>query len=120
MKMTEDLKKAVGESSLKFVATANKTGKPRVSAKGSLRILDDEHLVFADVHSPLTVANLRENPQVAVLCLNPGTRKGCRIFGQAQVMASGELFSQLSKELAAQNMKVNHVVKITVKDANTF
>ncbi len=120
MKMSEEVKKAVAECSPALVATTNKAGKPNVSAKGSLRVLDDEHLVFADIRSPRTIANLKENPQVAVICLNAATRKGCRIWGKAEIMTSGDLFNQLSKEFATRNMKVNHVVKITVEDAIAF
>jgi predicted pyridoxine 5'-phosphate oxidase superfamily flavin-nucleotide-binding protein len=120
MKMSKEVKNAVAECSPAIVATVNKAGKPNVSAKGSLRVIDDEHLLFADIRSPRTITNLRENPQVAVICLNPATRKGCRIWGRAEIMTSGDLFDQLTKEYAGKNMKVNHVVKITVDEALGF
>ena len=120
MKMTSEVKKAVTEYSPALVATADGAGRPSVSAKGSLRVLDDEHLVFADIRSPRTIANLKENPQISVICLNPTERKGCRIWGRAEIMTTGDLFSQLTKEYAARNMKVNHVVKITVDEAIAF
>ena len=117
MKMSEEVKKAVAENTPGLVATANREGKPKFSAHESLRVLDDDHLVFVDVRSPRTIANLKENPQVAVICINPATRKGCRIWGKAGVMASGDLFNQMSKEYAARNMKVNYVVTLVVEDA---
>ncbi len=117
MKMSDEVKKAVAECGPALVATASKSGRPNVSAKGSLRVLDDEHLVFADVRSPRTIANIRENPQVGIICLNPSTRKGCRIWGKAEVMSSGELFDKVAKEFAARNTKVNNVVKIAVDEA---
>ena len=120
MKMSAEVKKAVAECSPAMLATASKAGRPNVSAKGSLRVLDDEHLVFVDTRSPLTIANLKENPQVAVICLNPTERKGCRIWGKAEIMTSGDLFTQWTRELATRNMKVNHVVKITVDEAIAF
>ena len=120
MKMSDEVRKAVPECSPGLVATADKAGKPSVSAKGSLRVIDDEHLVFADIRSPRTINNLKENPQVGIICLNPSTRKGCRIWGKAEIMTSGDLFDQLSKEYAARSMKVNHVVKISVDDALAF
>lgn len=116
-KMSEEVKQAIAEYGPALVATADKGGKPNVSAKGTLRVLDDEYLIFADVHSPRTIANLEENPQVAVLCLNANTRKGCRVWGIAEIFTSGELFDRISKELSARNMKVNHIVKIAVKEA---
>lgn len=120
MKISQEVKNAIAEYSPALVATVDKAGKPNVSAKGSLRVIDDEHLLFADIRSPRTIANLKENPHVAIICLNPATRKGCRIWGKAQIMTSGDLFDQLTQEYAARNMKVNHVVKITVDDAIAF
>jgi len=120
MKMSEEVKKAVAECTPGLVATADKAGKPNVSAKGSLRVVDDEHLVFADIRSPRTIANLKENPQVGILCLNPSTRKGCRIWGKAEIMTSGDLFDKLSQEYGARDMKVKHVVMVTVEEAAAF
>jgi hypothetical protein len=42
--------------------------------------------------------------------------KGCRIWGKGEIIDSGELFDQMSKEFAELNLKVNHVVKITVEE----
>jgi hypothetical protein len=44
-----------------WVATAAKDGTPNLSIKGSLRVLDEEHLVFADLSSLKTRRNLEEN-----------------------------------------------------------
>ncbi len=120
MKISDEVKKAIAECGPALVATASKSGKPNVSAKGSLRVLDDEHLVFADSKSPRTVANLKENPQISVICLNAKERKGCRIWGKAEIITSGDLFNQWNKEIAARNMKLNHVIKITVDEAVAF
>ncbi len=120
MKMSEEVKKAIDEYAPASVATADKAGKPNVSAKGSLQVIDDEHLAFADIRSPRTVANLKENPQVAILCLNPSTRRGCRIWGKTEIMSSGDLFDRFTREFAARDMKVNQVIKITVEEAAVF
>ncbi len=119
-KLNEEAKKAIGAIRPSFVATASKTGKPNVSAKGSLRILDDEHVLFADVASPRTIANIKENPQVSVICLDTATRKGCRIWGKGEVLNSGELFNKIVTELASRNMKVRNVVEISVEEVETF
>ncbi len=120
MKMSTEVQKAVAECRPGLIATADQNGKPNVSAKGSLRVIDDEHLLFADVASPRTVANLKDNPQVGGIRLNPPTRKGCRIWGKAEIISYGDLFNQVSQEMAARNMKVNHVVRIAVEDALAF
>ena len=120
VKLTEEAKNAVGTIRPSFIATASKTGKPNVSAKGSLRILDDEHIIFADVSSPRTVVNIKENPQVAVICLDSATRKGCRIWGKGEIVNSGELFDKISEDFAKRNMKVKNIVKIAIEEIETF
>ncbi len=61
-KMSEEVKKAITEIRPGLIATANKAGKPNVSPKGSFRVLDDEHVIFADIFSPRTTANLHRLP----------------------------------------------------------
>ena len=119
-KMSEEVKKAVAACKPGIIATAGKTGKPNVSAKGSFRVIDDEHVAFANIMSPNTVANLKQNPQVAVICLDPATRSGCRISGTAEISDSGALFDQLSQEYGARKMKVLHAVTISVEQSSTF
>ena len=43
MKMSPEIKKAVAECGTALVATASKSGRPNVSAKGSLRVLEMDH-----------------------------------------------------------------------------
>ncbi|MBI5920525.1 MAG: pyridoxamine 5'-phosphate oxidase family protein [Betaproteobacteria bacterium] len=119
-KMSQEVQKAVAEIKPGLIATSSKTGKPNVSAKGSLRVLDDEHLMFANIMSPGTLTNLQENPQIAVICLDPATRAGCRIFGRSEILNAGPLFDQMSQEYATKRMTVKQVVKIAVEEAYTF
>ena len=119
-KLTEEAKKAIGTARPAFVATVSKGGKPNVSAKGSVRVLDDEHVIFADVASPRTVANIKDNGQVAIICLDAATRKGCRMWGKGEILSSGELFEKVSAEMAARNMKPKHVVKVALDEVETY
>ncbi|WP_245998216.1 pyridoxamine 5'-phosphate oxidase family protein [Nocardia pseudobrasiliensis] len=48
----------VTSAKLAFVATIGPDGAPNVSPKGSVRIYDDGRLIFMDIDSPGTVANL--------------------------------------------------------------
>jgi hypothetical protein len=120
-KLTEEAKKAIAEFGAALVATASKDGKPNVSLKGSFRVLDDEHVIFADIASPRTMANLGENPQLSAIVFDPATRKGCRVWGKAvEILDSGDLFDTISAEFAPMGMKVNHVVKVAVDGVITF
>ena len=74
--LTEDMKRVVGEQRLGFVATVCPDGTPNLSPKGTVMVLDDDTLVFADIRSPGTIANLRSNPVVEINVVDPVVRKG--------------------------------------------
>jgi predicted pyridoxine 5'-phosphate oxidase superfamily flavin-nucleotide-binding protein len=118
--LSEEAKMLIKDVHPGFIATASLTGRPNVSPKGSFRVLDDEHVLFADVHSPNTIANLIENPQVAAFVFEPSTRHGCRIWGSAEVISSGDLFDQVNAELSGRNMRANHIVVVSVAEFIVF
>ncbi|WP_280438739.1 pyridoxamine 5'-phosphate oxidase family protein [Nocardia cyriacigeorgica] len=60
----EDMRRIVDRTELAFVATVRPDHSPSVSPKGSVRVYDDQHLVFMDIASPGTVANLAQNPGI--------------------------------------------------------
>lgn len=116
----EKLKKAISEIKPSFMATASKDGHPNVSTKGSLRVLDDQHLVFADIRSPGTLKNLKENPNLSIIALKAGAMNGWRIWGKAvEIITSGDLFDKFCEEYEKKG-KVNHVVKILVEKGVVF
>ena len=92
--LTDEMKALVERQRLGFVATVCPDGTPNVSPKGTLCVMDDEHLIFADLRSPGTIANLRTNPNVEVNVVDHLLRKGYRFKGTAQVLDSGADFSR--------------------------
>lgn len=118
--LSAEAKALIAETHPGLVATADRSGLPNVSAKGTFRVLDDSHVLFADIRSPRTIANLRENPQVSAIVFDPSTRHGCRVWGRADLLSSGELFDSVNGELATKKMKANHIVVITVDEYATF
>ena len=103
---------------LGWVATASKDGMPNVAIKGSLRVLDDEHLMFADLFSIKTRKNLEENPKVAVMVMEIETRKGYSLKGTAELISQGPLFDQtveMLKKMPTQLPPPKYVVKIAVE-----
>ena len=119
-KLTGEAKKIIGELGPALIATASKDGKPNVSVKGSFRVLDDEHVVFAEAGRLYTLRNLRENPKLSAIVFDPSTRMGCRVWGGAEILDSGALFDSMAKEFAARKKKVKHLVKVTVEEVATF
>ncbi|MBM4444185.1 MAG: pyridoxamine 5'-phosphate oxidase family protein [Chloroflexi bacterium] len=117
-RLPEEAKKIISSVQPAFVATASKNGKPNASPKGSLRVLDDEHVAFAEIASPKTLANLKENPQVAIMVFDPATWGGCRIEGKAEILDSGDLLESFKAQFAPLKMKVRYAIKVAVEEVS--
>jgi uncharacterized protein len=89
------MKRVVTEQRLAFIATVCPDGTPNLSPKGTIAVWDDDHLVFADIRSPGTIANIRKNPAVELNVVDPFVRKGYRFKGVGEVIVDGELFRQI-------------------------
>jgi predicted pyridoxine 5'-phosphate oxidase superfamily flavin-nucleotide-binding protein len=94
-KLTADMKRVVADQRLAYVATVCSDGTPNVSPKGTIAVWDDEHLVFADIRSPRTIANLNTNPAVELNVVDPFARRGYRFKGRGTVIVDGELLQQV-------------------------
>jgi uncharacterized protein len=87
--LTDDMQRVVREQRLGFYATVSSDGSPNLSPKGSTYVLDDNHLFFADIRSPQTVANIRRGSLVEANVVDPLVRKGYRFRGQGEIHAPG-------------------------------
>ena len=117
--LTEDMKRVVTEQRLGFVATVSSDGTPNLSPKGTTAVWDDEHLVFADICSPGTVANLRANPSVEINVVDVVLRKGYRFKGIATVHGEGAKFEELLGWYRARGTtsRIEHIVLVAVTQA---
>jgi uncharacterized protein len=93
--LDDDMKRVVNQQRLAYVASVCPDGTPNLSPKGTTAVWDDEHLVFAHLHSPQTVANIEAgNAIVEVNVVDPILRKGYRFKGAATVHRSGTTFDE--------------------------
>jgi len=100
-----------------WVATSSKDGTPNVSLKGSLRVLDEGHLVFADINSLKTRKNLEENPKVAVMAYDAEARKAYMLKGAVEIFSAGPLYDQVTQGMKQHMPHLpapKYVVKVTV------
>ena len=119
--LTEEMKSLVRDQRLGYVATVGPDGSPYVSPKGSLTVLDDEHLVFADVESPHTVRNLADNPRTEVNVVDPYARKGFRFRGTATILHSGVTYwkvLEMYRDEGADIRRIRSVVLIQVESVH--
>jgi predicted pyridoxine 5'-phosphate oxidase superfamily flavin-nucleotide-binding protein len=123
MRLTADMKRVVLEQRLGFAATVCPDGSPNLSPKGTTTVWDDQHLAFADIRSPRTVANLRTNSSIEINVVDPILRRGYRFKGKATLVQRGdELYEdglQLlsSRGFDAREERVRTIVLIAVERA---
>lgn len=117
--LTEDMKRVVREQRLGFVATVCPDGTPNLSPKGTTAVLDDDHLVFADLRSPQTIRNLRNNPAVEINVVDPVRRKGYRFKGTGTVLNEGDELQeivrsfQVDREIDPARVRAVVVIEVT-------
>ena len=117
--LTADMKRVVDQQRLGFVATVCPDGTPNLSPKGTTTVWDDDHLIFANIRSPHTLANLRQNANVEVNVVDPFVRKGYRFKGVASILESGPLYDRLLafyRERGSQSA-IREIVMIHVQTA---
>ena len=82
--LTDDMKRIVAEQKLGYVASVCADGSPNLSPKGTFLVRDDRHLMFAEIRSPNTRANIAANPVVEINFVDLFSRKGFRCKGPAR------------------------------------
>ena len=101
-----------------WVATSSLDHIPNVAIKGTLRVLDDEHVIFADLFSFKTRKNLEENPNVAIMVMDLESRKGYSLKGKAELISAGPLYDQtyvgIKQMLGPQVPAPKYVVKVEI------
>jgi predicted pyridoxine 5'-phosphate oxidase superfamily flavin-nucleotide-binding protein len=120
--LNEDMKRVVREQRLGFHATVCDDGSPNLSPKGTTLVWDDDHLFFADIRSPQTVANIRRGSLAEVNVVDPFVRKGYRFKGPAVVHERGtsvcaEGLQRLREAGSTLVNRVNAIVVIEVRTA---
>lgn len=118
-RLTEDMKRVLNEQRLGFIASVCPDGTPNLSPKGTTTAWDDEHIIFADICSPRTIANIQQQPVVEINVVDPVARKGYRFKGPATIYEEGPLFE---KALAFYRQRgttspIRHIVLVKVERA---
>jgi predicted pyridoxine 5'-phosphate oxidase superfamily flavin-nucleotide-binding protein len=116
--LSEDMKRVVAEQKLGFAATVGADGKPNLSPKGTMLVLDDDHIMFGEIRSPATIANLAANAAMEINFIDPFSRKGYRFKGEASVVPRSApefatLFERFAHFQAAERIRAVVVLRVT-------
>ncbi len=92
VKLTDEIKESLTGTKVVFLATASKDRTPNVVPIAGFKVLDDETLLISDQFFNKTLANLKENPKVAISWW--GEKGGFQIKGTVTIHVNDEIFRQ--------------------------
>ena len=113
----DEIKQFVNFQKLGYIATVSSDGSPNLSPKGTIVILDDSRPVFANIRSPQTITNLRNNPAIEINVIDPFSRMGYRFQGTAKIISEGDDFQKILKFFEEQGIKskISDIVIVNVE-----
>lgn len=120
VKLTEEIKTAFSKIKVFPVATASKDGIPNVVPMGFCKLIDDETIWIADNFMLKSLANLKENPHVAIYIWGPDTGGCFQIKGKADLIDSGEKFEKMRSIVHAAKPGLPAKTLIEVKISEVF
>ncbi|MEM9325861.1 MAG: pyridoxamine 5'-phosphate oxidase family protein [Bacteroidota bacterium] len=90
MELTNEVIDSIDKSVLCWLATVASDGTPNVSPKEAFSNFRNSEIIIANIASPQTLENLRENKQVCVSFIDVLIQKGFQIKGTAEVIGSSD------------------------------
>ncbi|WP_240635969.1 pyridoxamine 5'-phosphate oxidase family protein [Caldimonas tepidiphila] len=100
--LNAEVREFANRSVLCWLATADGNGQPNVTPKEVFAIVDDDHLVIANISSPVSAKNIGVNPKVCASFIDVFVQKGFKVVGTASnVRPSAHDYSKWAAPLQA-------------------
>lgn len=119
MKLTSEVKEFVNRSVLCWLATASIENVPNVSPKEIFNYYGTDKIIVANIASPQTVQNIRQNNSVCVSFIDILVQKGFQLKGKATIIKKTDLdFQGMEKVLTKMtggNFPFSTVTEIKVE-----
>jgi len=118
--ITSEIKNFLNLQKLGYVATVSSDGKPNISPKGTVIGWTFDTLAFADIRSPDTMNNLRENPDLEINVIDPLLRKGYLFQGRAKIIEDGILYDEILNYYRTNGIQstINSIVLVVVSNVS--
>ncbi|MEL6589294.1 MAG: pyridoxamine 5'-phosphate oxidase family protein [Bacteroidota bacterium] len=119
-KVTDQLRHFLAQRDSFYMASVNAEGQPyiqhRGGPKGFLKVIDEEHLAFADFSGNrqyISVGNFDENNKVHLFLMDYPNRSRIKIWGEASVITDDPALLELVKE-DTYRARIERVIKIKI------
>jgi predicted pyridoxine 5'-phosphate oxidase superfamily flavin-nucleotide-binding protein len=95
--LTAEMKDLFSKVKLFPVATASKKGIPNVTPIAFVSLVKDDTIWLADNFMNKTLANVKENPHIAIYLYDADIKKCFQVKGTVEVKTSGEDYEKMKK-----------------------
>lgn len=100
MAITEDIKKYIDKSILCWLATSSTDNIPNVSPKEIFTYFEGNCIIIANIASPQSIKNIKENPNICLSLIDVLVQKGYQLKGKAYLISKvDDDFNNMEAEL---------------------
>ena len=119
MELNTEIKKYINKSVLCWLATASTDNVPNVSPKEIFNHFGTDKIIIANIASPQTVQNIRQNQNVCVSFIDILVQKGFQLKGKAKIIGKTDVqFTEMEKILTVMtngNFPFTTITEITIE-----
>ena len=121
MKLTPEIIEYIDRSVLCWLATVSDQNIPNVSPKECFTYFAEDSIIVANIASPQTVRNIKQNPNVCISFIEVLVQKGFQIHGVAEIVDSShadfEAMAASLHQMTEGLFPFKTITKITLKNA---
>jgi hypothetical protein len=99
VKLTLEMKEVFAKQKIFAAATASKSGIPNVAPIGTVQLITDDTIWIGDNYMVKTLANVRENPHLALYIWDPEKRRCFQIKGTVTIKTSGPDYEKIKAQI---------------------
>ena len=90
MELTKEIKEYIDKSVLCWLATVSAENIPNVSPKEIFNYFGIDEIIIANIASPQTVRNIKQNENVCISFIDILVQKGFQIKGKAEIIEKSD------------------------------
>lgn len=100
--LNAEIKETFGKVKLFPIATASKAGVPNVAPIAFVQLVADDTIWLADNFMNKTLANVKENPHIALYIYDTDSKKCFQVKGKVEVKTSGADYEKMKAMVHAK------------------
>jgi predicted pyridoxine 5'-phosphate oxidase superfamily flavin-nucleotide-binding protein len=124
MELTTEIKEYINRSVLCWLATVSNENIPNVSPKEIFNHYGTDKIIVANIASPQTLRNIKQNENVCVSFIDILIQKGFQIKGKAKIIKKTDSeFSEMEKvltEMTGGNFPFLTITEITIEQVKSI